>query len=77
MRTSACSCAGKPLTIIALTANASTHVREACLAAGLAISGINAEVMPGQWEFQVGPVGRGPLKEIVYQDRWGQPYAGV
>ena len=28
---------------------------EACLAAGLTISGVNAEVMPGQWEFQVGP----------------------
>ena len=28
-----------------------------CLAAGLTISGINAEVMPGQWEFQVGPAG--------------------
>ena len=28
---------------------------EACLDAGLGISGINAEVMPGQWEFQVGP----------------------
>ncbi|GAB3934478.1 glutamine synthetase beta-grasp domain-containing protein [Micromonospora vulcania] len=27
-----------------------------CLAAGLSISGINAEVMPGQWEFQVGPL---------------------
>ena len=25
--------------------------------AGLGISGINAEVMPGQWEFQIGPVG--------------------
>ena len=25
--------------------------------AGLLISGINAEVMPGQWEFQIGPVG--------------------
>ena len=24
-----------------------------------------------------GPVGRGPLKEIVYQDEWGQPYQGV
>ena len=29
---------------------------DACLDAGLGISGINAEVMPGQWEFQVGPL---------------------
>ena len=27
----------------------------ACLKAGVNISGINAEVAPGQWEFQVGP----------------------
>lgn len=27
-----------------------------CLEAGVRISGINAEVAPGQWEFQVGPV---------------------
>lgn len=26
-----------------------------CIEAGLAISGTNAEVMPGQWEFQIGP----------------------
>jgi len=30
------------------------HYR-ACLYAGVKISGINAEVMPSQWEFQVGP----------------------
>ena len=29
----------------------------ACIEAGLGISGTNAEVMPGQWEFQIGPVG--------------------
>jgi glutamine synthetase len=28
---------------------------ETCLRIGLRISGINMEVMPGQWEFQVGP----------------------
>lgn len=28
---------------------------KACLYAGIDISGINGEVMPGQWEFQVGP----------------------
>lgn len=26
-----------------------------CLEAGIKIDGINAEVMPGQWEFQIGP----------------------
>ncbi|MEM7340898.1 MAG: glutamine synthetase GlnII [Actinomycetota bacterium] len=26
-----------------------------CIEAGLAIAGTNAEVMPGQWEFQIGP----------------------
>jgi len=29
----------------------------ACLSAGIALSGVNAEVMPGQWEFQIGPAG--------------------
>jgi len=28
---------------------------KACLYAGIEISGTNAEVMPGQWEYQVGP----------------------
>lgn len=29
---------------------------QCCLYAGLSISGVNAEVEPGQWEFQIGPV---------------------
>eukprot|EP00466_Bigelowiella_natans_P004619 jgi/Bigna1/53980/estExt_Genewise1Plus.C_270023 len=33
---------------------AEAHLR-CCLYAGVKISGINAEVMPSQWEFQVGP----------------------
>ena len=33
---------------------ADAHYR-CCLFAGLSISGINAEVMPGQWEYQIGP----------------------
>jgi len=28
---------------------------DVCLAAGLNVGGINGEVMPGQWEYQVGP----------------------
>lgn len=34
---------------------ADAHYR-ACLYAGIKCSGTNAEVMPGQWEYQVGPV---------------------
>lgn len=34
---------------------ADSHMK-ACIHAGLKISGINAEVAPGQWEFQIGPV---------------------
>jgi glutamine synthetase len=43
---------------------------DACLAAGLAISGINAEVMPGQWEFQVGPVGPLAVSDQLWVARW-------
>ncbi len=43
---------------------------EACLEAGLAISGINAEVMPGQWEFQVGPAGPLEVSDQLWLARW-------
>ncbi|MBG0815831.1 glutamine synthetase [Planomonospora sp. ID82291] len=41
-----------------------------CLEAGLAISGINAEVMPGQWEFQVGPAGPVEVADHMWVARW-------
>lgn len=43
---------------------------EACLKAGLEISGINAEVMPGQWEFQVGPLGPLAVSDQLWLARW-------
>ena len=43
---------------------------EACLEAGIAISGINAEVMPGQWEFQVGPIGPLDVSDQLWMARW-------
>ena len=43
---------------------------ENCLKAGLHISGINAEVMPGQWEFQVGPVGPLEVSDELWVARW-------
>ncbi|WP_327041290.1 glutamine synthetase beta-grasp domain-containing protein [Micromonospora ureilytica] len=41
-----------------------------CLAAGLTISGINAEVMPGQWEFQVGPLSPLEVADQLWIARW-------
>ncbi len=43
---------------------------DACLQAGLHLSGINAEVMPGQWEFQVGPVGAPQVADELWIARW-------
>jgi glutamine synthetase len=43
---------------------------EACLTAGLSIAGINAEVMPGQWEFQVGPLGPTAVSDHLWLARW-------
>ncbi|MDJ0839074.1 MAG: glutamine synthetase beta-grasp domain-containing protein [Acidobacteriota bacterium] len=52
------------------------HTR-ACLEAGLAIYGINAEVMPGQWEFQLGyrgladeEVGALEIADQLWVARW-------
>jgi glutamine synthetase len=42
----------------------------ACLDAGLGISGINAEVMPGQWEFQVGPLDALEVSDHLWLARW-------
>ena len=43
---------------------------DACLMAGLQICGINAEVMPGQWEFQVGPLGPLEVSDQLWVARW-------
>jgi glutamine synthetase len=43
---------------------------DACLRAGLSLSGINAEVMPGQWEFQVGPLSPLEVSDQLWIARW-------
>ena len=43
---------------------------DACIDAGLAISGINAEVMPAQWEFQIGPVAAPEVADQIWIARW-------
>ena len=46
------------------------HHMQACLLAGINMSGINAEVMPGQWEFQVGPSGPLEVSDQLWISRW-------
>ncbi|MBW3649638.1 MAG: glutamine synthetase beta-grasp domain-containing protein [Actinobacteria bacterium] len=43
---------------------------DACLRAGISLSGINAEVMPGQWEFQVGPLPPLEVSDQLWVARW-------
>ncbi len=42
----------------------------ACIRAGLNISGTNAEVMMGQWEYQIGPVAPPQIADEMWVSRW-------
>ena len=42
----------------------------ACMEAGLEISGTNAEVMIGQWEFQIGPLDPVAVGDHLWMARW-------
>jgi len=41
-----------------------------CIDAGIAISGTNAEVMPGQWEFQIGPTDTVTVGDHIWVARY-------
>jgi glutamine synthetase len=41
-----------------------------CTRAGILVSGINAEVMPGQWEFQIGPLAPLAVGDHLWVARW-------
>lgn len=43
---------------------------DACLKAGIAICGVNAEVLLGQWEYQIGPVGALEVSDHLWLARW-------
>ena len=43
---------------------------DACIKAELMIGGINGEVMPGQWEFQIGPIGAPAVGDHLWLARW-------
>ena len=48
---------------------AEEHAR-ACLKAHIDLSGINAEVCPGQWEFQIGPCNGTDVSDQMWVARW-------
>ena len=43
---------------------------QACIDAGLLIEGTNAEVMPGQWEYQIGAADALTVSDHLYVARW-------
>lgn len=43
---------------------------EACIEAGLSVSGINSEVMPAQWEFQIGALPAPLVADEIWIGRW-------
>ena len=43
---------------------------QACIDLGITLTGTNAEVMAGQWEFQIGPVGAPKVGDEIWLARW-------
>ena len=61
-----------------LTTRHLLHEKEAEAALGLPEGVHSYAILPiGYSMGKFGPVGRGPLSEFVYAERWGQPYQGV
>jgi nitroreductase len=61
-----------------LTTRHLLYEKEAEAALGLPFGVRSYAILPiGYPMGKFGPVGRGPLTEIVYQDRWGNPYKAV
>ena len=61
-----------------LTTRHLMHEKESEAALGLPRGVHSYAIIPiGYPMGKFGPVGRGKLSEIVYQDRWGQPYPGL
>jgi nitroreductase len=61
-----------------LTTRHLLHEKEAEAAMGIPEGFHSYAILPiGYPMGRFGPVGRGPLSEVVYLDRWGQPYPGI
>ena len=61
-----------------LTTRHLAYEKEADEALGLPKGVQSWAILPIGWPMgKFGPVKRAPLSEIVYQDRWGEPYRGI
>jgi nitroreductase len=61
-----------------LTTRHLLHEKEAEAALGLPPGVHSYAIIPIGYPLgRFGPVGRGPLADVVYEDRWGQPYRGL
>ena len=61
-----------------LTTRHLIHEKEAEAALGLPLGVHSYAILPVGYPMgKFGPVGRGKLSDIVYQDKWGQPYPAV
>jgi nitroreductase len=61
-----------------LTTRHLLHEKDAEAALGLPPGVHSYAILPiGYPMGRFGPVGRGPLADIVYEERWGQPYRGL
>jgi nitroreductase len=61
-----------------LTTRHMLFAKEVDAALGLPDGVHSYAILPIGWPMgKFGPLGRGPIGEIVYQDRWGEPYKAV
>lgn len=61
-----------------LTTRHMLFAKEVDAALGLPEGVHSYAILPIGWPMgKFGPLGRGPIGEIVYQDRWGEPYKAV
>ncbi len=61
-----------------LTTRHTLYEKEVDAALGVPKGYQSYAILPIGWPMgRFGPVGRGPLKEVVYLDNWGQPYPGL
>ena len=61
-----------------LTTRHTGYANEVDAIFGLPSSVHSYAILPIGWPMgRFGPLGRGPLKDVVYQDQWGKPYQGI